>query len=90
MLKTTDTDLNTIFDKSKVTLSAVLNTGISTKDFENNNVGEVIRKNIPATTSRAQANMITAILNQVIVPNLVVDEFATEIAKKCSKCCKTL
>ena len=82
LLKTSDSDLNTIFDKSKVTLSAVLNTGISTKDFENNNVGEVIRKNIPATTSRAQANMITAILNQVIVPNLVVDEFATEIAKK--------
>ena len=50
LLKTSDSDLNTIFDKSKVTLSAVLNTGISTKDFENNNVGEVIRKNIPATT----------------------------------------
>ncbi len=28
--------------------------------------------------------MITAILNQVIVPNLVVDEFATEIAKNAS------
>lgn len=82
LLKASDNDLNNLFDKSKVTLSSVLNTGISAKDFENNNVSDVIRKSIPATTSRAQANMVTALLNQVIVPNLVVDEFATEIAKK--------
>ena len=42
----------------------------------------IIKKNIPHTTQRSQVNIITAILNQVIVPNLVVDEFATEIAKK--------
>ena len=82
LLKTSDSDLNSIFDKSKIALAGVLNTGISAKDFENNNVGTIIKKNIPNTTPRSQINMITSILNQVIVPNLVVDEFATEIAKK--------
>lgn len=82
LLRAPESDLNALFDKSKIVLSGVLNTGISAKDFENNNVSAIIRKNIPATTSRSQSYLITSILNQVIVPNLVVDEFATEIAKK--------
>jgi hypothetical protein len=82
LLKANDNDLNLLFDKSKVVLSSVLTSGISTKDFENNKVSEIIRKNIPPTTPRVQVNMITAILNQVVVPNLVEDEYATEIAKK--------
>ena len=82
LLRAGDNDLNVVFDKAKITLSGVLNTGISAKDFENNNVNAIIRKNLPTSTSRSQAYMITNILNQVIVPNLVVDEFATEIAKK--------
>ena len=82
LLKSSDLDLNAIFDKSKIVLAGVLNTGISSKDFDNNNVTSIIKRNIPNTTPRLQINYITSILNQVIVPNLVVDEFATEIAKK--------
>ncbi|MBQ7126356.1 HDIG domain-containing protein [bacterium] len=83
ILKASDSDLNNLFDKSKVTLTGVLNTGISVRDFENNNnVKNIIKKNIPITTPRNQIYLITNLLNQVIVPNLIVDEFATEIAKK--------
>ncbi len=82
LLKSSDSDLSSLFDRAKVTLIGVLKTGISAKDFENNNVKTFISKNIPVTTPRGQIPMIAAILNQVIVPNLVVDEFATEIAKK--------
>ena len=82
LLKSSDSDLYALFDKCKVVLAGVLNTGISNKDFENNNVTEIIRKNIPNTTPRSQITLITSVLNQVIVPNLVVDEFATEIARK--------
>ena len=86
LLKCSESDLNSLFDRAKVTLTGVLNTGISAKDFENNNVKTIIRNNIPVTTPRGHIYLITSILNQVIVPNLVVDEFATEIAKK--KCTK--
>ena len=82
LLKSSDSDLSSLFDRAKVTLIGVLKTGISAKDFENNNVKTFISKNIPVTTPRGQIPMIAAILNQVIVPNLVVDEFATEFAKK--------
>lgn len=82
MLKSSDNDLTLVFEKAQITLTSVLNAGISSKDFENNNVDSIIRKNIPNSATRYQAKLITGILNQVIVPNLVVDEFATEIAKK--------
>ncbi len=82
LLKSSDSDLYALFDKCKVVLAGVLNTGISNEDFENNNVTAIIKKNIPNTTPRSQINLITSVLNQVIVPNLVVDEFATEIARK--------
>ena len=82
LLKSSDDDLQSVFDKAKITLSSVLNVGISSRDFENNNVSAIIRKNLPNNIPRYQGTLIVGILNQVIVPNLVVDEFATEIAKK--------
>ena len=82
LLKATDNDLAILFDKAKITLTAVLNVGISSKDFENNNVSDIVKKNLPHNVPRYQGSLIAGILNQIIVPNLVVDEFATEIAKK--------
>lgn len=82
LLKSSDKDLSELFERAKVALISALNSGISAKDFENNNVQTIINKNIPVTTPRTQIHLITGLLNQVIVPNLVVDEFATEIAKK--------
>ncbi len=82
LLKSSDADLRLLFEKSKVTLISILKSGISAKDFEDNNIKNIISKNIPVATQRGQINLITSLLNQVIVPNLVVDEFATEIAKK--------
>ncbi len=82
LLKSSDSDLISLFEKAQITLSAVLNKGISSNDFENNKVESIIKKHIPNSVPRYQSNMIVGILNQVIAPNLVVDEFATEIAKK--------
>lgn len=82
LLRANDSDLQSIFDKAKITLSSVLSTGISSRDFDNNNVSAIIKKNLPHNVPRYQGALIEGLLNQVIVPNLVVDEFATEIAKK--------
>ena len=82
MLRASDSDLQYIFDKSMVTLTSVLNKGVSYKDFDNNNISSIIKKNIPNNVTRHKGTLITGILNQIIVPNLVIDEYATEIAKK--------
>ena len=82
LLKANDSDLASLFEKAQITLTAVLNKGISSNDFESNKVEAIVKKHIPNSVPRYQGTLIVEILNQVIVPNLVVDEFATEIAKK--------
>ena len=42
----------------------------------------IILNNLVSNVSRRQISIINALLSQIIVPNLVVDEFATEIARK--------
>ena len=82
LLKTSESDLKTLFDKSKLTLINILNVGISEKEFDNHVIGSVIKKHVAANTSKTQVTVITALLEQILVPNLVVDEFATDIARK--------
>lgn len=82
LLKATDKNLQQIFDKSTLTLSNILGVGITEKDYEKDNIDKVVRKNLVSNVSRNQIRIITALLEQVIVPNLVVDENATEIARR--------
>lgn len=82
LLRADSENLQYVFDKSMVTLTSVLNKGVSYKDFEDNNVSEIIKKNIPNNVTRYKSSLIVSILNQVIVPNLVIDEYATELSKK--------
>ena len=82
MLKSDEAVLHQVFDKAQITLTSILNVGISSMDFENDKVSAIIRHNLPQNVSRIQGNIIVGILKQVIVPNLVVDDMATNIAKK--------
>ena len=82
LLNVSDSDLHKIFDKAKITLTSVLNQGITESEYENNNIDKIIFRNIPATTPRNQVTVVTALLKEIITPNLVVDDLATEIARK--------
>lgn len=82
LLNADDNSLHEAFDKSTLTLSNILRTGITERDYEKDNIERIILNNLVANVSKRQISVITAILEQVIVPNLVVDEFATEIARK--------
>ena len=82
LLNVSDTNLQKIFDKAKITLTSVLNRGITESEYENNDVDKIILRSIPATTPRNQATVVTALLKEIITPNLVVDELATEISRK--------
>lgn len=82
LLKTTDKNLQQVFDKATLTLTNILGIGITEKDYERNNIERIIYKNLISNVTRSQITIITALLDQVIVPNLVVDEFATEAARR--------
>lgn len=74
--------LNRIFGISDKTLTSVLNEGITEKDFEENTLSKIIRRNVETSTNNSQLKVVTALLEQVIVPNMIVDESATALAKK--------
>ncbi len=82
LLKADDNSLHEVFDKSNLTLSNILRQGITEKDYEKDNIDSIILNNLVSNVSKRQVSVIKAVLEQVIVPNLVVDEFATEIARK--------
>lgn len=73
---------NVLFTKAKSTLRRVLAQGITEKDIYDNNIAKIIAKNTDAETTRNQIKLIDCLLEQVIVPNMVLDEVATETAKK--------
>lgn len=82
LLKSDDNTLHEAFDKANLTLANILQKGISEKDYENSNIDNIITENLISNVSKRQVTVINALLSQIIVPNLVVDEFATEIARK--------
>ncbi len=82
LLKSDDQSLHEVFDKANLTLDKILRSGITESDYEKNNINFLITNNMVSNVSKRQISVISALLEQVIVPNLVVDEFATEIARK--------
>lgn len=81
-VKADDASINEAFDKATMTLTNILRKGITEQDYERNNIDKIITTNLVSNVSKRQVAVIKALLEQVIVPNLVVDEFATEIERK--------
>lgn len=82
LMKSDEAALREVFDKANLTLTNILRAGITEKDYEKNNIDTIITNNLISNVSRRQVSVIKALLDQIIVPNLVIDEFATEIARK--------
>ena len=76
-----DASLREAFDKASISLVNILQKGITEDDYEKNNIKTLIQNNLVSNVSKRQVSVITALLEQVIVPNLVVDDTATEMAK---------
>lgn len=77
-----DERLNLTFAKAKKTLENILNQGVTEKDFEKNKLTSMILRHTHFETSKGEIRIISALLEQVIVPNMVFDEAATELAKR--------
>ena len=82
LLNSNDNDLKDVFEQAKLTLTNLLATGITEKDTEKGNLQKLLQKNFALNLTKHQNTIVSALLEQVIVPNLVVDEIATDIAKK--------
>lgn len=82
LIKSPDDVVQQDFDKSALSLENILKLGITERDYEQNNLNKLIQKGLLLNMPKSQSTVVTALLEQVIVPNLVIDEYATEEAKK--------
>ena len=73
-------DIDLTFRKANQTLDDILSAGVTEEDF--NNIYNIIFRNIKHDIARNKIAIISGILEQVIVPNLIVDEKATMIARQ--------
>lgn len=80
-LKVDEPSLLEAFDKANLSLVNILRVGIKESDYEKDSIKSLIQNNLVTNISRRQISVITAMLEQVIVPNLVVDDSATDMAK---------
>ncbi len=81
LLNVDEISLREAFDKASMSLVNILKVGISESDYEKDNITNLIKNNLVSNVSKRQVSVITAMLEQVIVPNLVVDDAATDMAK---------
>lgn len=82
LINSNEDRLKNTFAKAGKTLTNVLNQGVTEKDFEKDKLPTMIFRNTHFETSKGEIRVIAALLEQVIVPNMVFDETATELAKK--------
>ena len=81
LLNVDESSLKEAFEKASLSLANVLQKGITENDYDKGNIKQIIMDNLVSNVSKRQVSVICALLEQVIVPNLVVDEAATELAK---------
>ena len=85
LLNVDEPSLTESFDKANLSLVNILRVGITENDYNKGNIKKVIQENLVSNVSKRQIAVICAVLEQVIVPNLVVDDNATEIARQNAK-----
>ena len=81
LLNVDEPSLKEAFEKASLSLTNVLQKGITENDYDKGHIKQIIMENLVSNVSKRQVSVICALLEQVIVPNLVVDEAATELAK---------
>ena len=81
ILNSTDSNLQSVFTQTKYVLNEVLSLGVFDTDISNIVSESFLDKTI-GTNKRSIHPVITGLIEHSIISNLIVDEYATEIAKK--------
>ncbi len=71
-----------MFTNSNYVLAHVLRDGITDVEFPELKVENIAKKTLGANSKKQDIQIISGILEHVITPNLIEDEYATEIARR--------
>lgn len=85
ILDSKDEDFKETLSDTSDVLDELLKIGISENEFQHGKTEEFIRLAIGESVKKSQIKPISGILEHVIVPNLIVDKYATELARKNAK-----
>lgn len=85
ILSTNEMNLTSSFTNAKYILNEILSVGIFDTDITNFVNESFMDKALGTNTKRSQYPLITAIIEHSVIPNLIIDEYATDIARKNAK-----
>ncbi len=81
LLKSSDSQFSRTFTNAQKTLDKILDRGISEEEVNKNSLN-IIKQNISGSLSNTQRETIILLVRKVLRHNLVIDDIATEIARK--------
>ncbi len=85
ILSTSEANLTSAFTNTKYILNELLNVGVFDTDISNFITDSYIDKTLGMHIKKTQYPFIIGLIEHSVVPNLIIDEYATEIARKNAK-----
>ena len=85
ILTTSDANLTSAFTNTKYILNELLNVGVFDTDVKNFLSEDFIEKTLGLHIKKSQYPLISGLIEHSVIPNLIIDEYATEIARKNAK-----
>ena len=85
ILGTNDTNLTSAFTNAKYVLNEILTVGVFDSDIANLVSDSSLDKIFGTHIKRSQYPLIAVLIEHSIVPNLIIDEYATDVARKNAK-----
>lgn len=85
ILSSPDSTLQSAFSSTRQVLSELLSAGVFETDINSFASETQINKILGTHTKKAQYPLIVGLIEHSIIPNLIVDDYATEIARKNAK-----
>ena len=82
ILSSTDTTLSAAINSTHQVLNDILSIGVADTDIDNFASETQINKILGTHTKKAQYPLIIGLIEHSVIPNLIVDEYATELARK--------
>ena len=85
ILSSNEANLTSTFTNAKYILNELLNIGVYDTDISNLLSDSFLDKSFGTHVKRNQYPLIVALIEHSIIPNLIIDEYATDVARKNAK-----
>ena len=82
ILNSTEANLNSIYANTKYVINELLNVGIFDTDVTYFAAETFLDKTLGLHAKKTQYPLIIGLIEHCVIPNLIIDEYATEVARK--------